>query len=56
MSITSGHTHICFDGTYKLKSQMVEDKELGNEQRRIIAFNDKNDIVDDIFKDNPEIK
>lgn len=44
MSITSGHTHICFDGTYKLKSQMVEDKELGNEQRRIIAFNDKNDI------------
>lgn len=44
MSITSGHTHICFDGTYKLKSQAVEDKEIGLEERKIIAFNEENDI------------
>ncbi|HZK56573.1 MAG TPA: hypothetical protein VFC84_20645 [Desulfosporosinus sp.] len=39
MSITSGRTHIYFDGKYKLADQKI-----GNEYRQVIAFNSTNDL------------
>lgn len=39
MSITSGHTHIYFDGSYKL-----EPKTIDGEERLTIAFNSANDL------------
>lgn len=44
MTITSGSTHIKFDRTYRLKKEEFNDKEMGEGQRRIIAFNENNDI------------
>ena len=44
MTITSGHTHIVFDGKYSLKSEEFHDRVLGIKPRRIIAFNSENDI------------
>lgn len=44
MTITSGHTHIRFDQKYLLGKNRFHDTMLGNNERKIIAFNDTNDI------------
>ena len=44
MTITSGSTHIKFDGTYILQEEKLGVKEMGAGERRIIAFNKDNDI------------
>lgn len=40
MCIVSGRTHILFDPRYRMRLQAS----LGNEERRIIAFNKSNDL------------
>ena len=44
MTITSGNTHIKFDGSYKLRQKEFDKSEIGGGKRRIIAFNEDNDI------------
>lgn len=44
MTITSGNTHIKFDGKYILKREKFEDDVFGKNERRVIAFNKDNDI------------
>lgn len=45
MSIISGKTQILFSGTYKLKDKKFNnDKIFGNDNLKIIAFNDENDL------------
>ena len=44
MTITSGNTHIKFDGSYKLRQKEFNKSEIGGGKRRIIAFNEDNDI------------
>lgn len=46
MTITSGNTHIRFDGKYSLKKELFRDKVLGVNNRKIIAFNKDNDIFE----------
>ena len=43
-SITSGHTHILFDQRYKLKDEMIDVPIWGKGKRRIIAFNQNNNL------------
>lgn len=45
-SITSGHTHIIFDQKYKLKEELLEEEIFGKCKRKIIAFNDTNNIFE----------
>ena len=44
MTITSGNTHIIFDSKYQLKKEAFNDKILGTNERKVIAFNQANDI------------
>lgn len=44
-SITSGHVHILFDRKYQLQEKEIHNSILGNGKRKIIAFNNDNDIL-----------
>lgn len=43
-SLTSGRTHIIFDDKYVIERKKIEDEVLGSGERRVIAFNNDNDI------------
>ena len=51
-SIVSGHTHILFDKKYELQNYFFQDNVLGNGERKIIAFNEENNIFKKADKDN----
>lgn len=44
LSVYSGHIIIKFDGRYKLQEECFSDEIFGHNTRRIIAFNEENDI------------
>ena len=43
-SITSGHTHILFNKKYQLKDEVFDEPIWGKGSRKIIAFNENNNL------------
>lgn len=51
-SITSGRTHIIFNKKYCIEDKKIDDPILGNSNRKVIAFNKENNILDKADKEN----
>lgn len=51
-SVTSGHTHIIIDNKYSLQEESIQDDCIGRENRKIIFFNENNNIFEKADNNN----